>query len=356
MRHRFSLLVAVSILLSVLPVFAQTQIPGAAVGVSLSAKSLNRVSNQTKSNYHKLYAKAWTVLKDNYLHRAKLSQWDSWRHKFDGKLNSRKETLAAIEQMVDSLGDDYTYLLTEKSLKNRAAERRSHQVVTAKRLPNNVGYVSIRTFGSNHVADETHRALRSLRGVDAYVLDLRDNPGGLIDEAFAVFAQFVESGVFTTYDGFQNGDEDKQAYYVYKDAGCLDNNGERTWSKRRPNLTGKKPLVVLVNNDTKSAAEMLTGALRDDGRAKVIGVRTFGKGVLQDTYELDDRSSVKVVTAKYFLPGGTNIHDIGITPDVVVNDSARQLDGATKILKTAIAEEVRRSSTVAGVSTPSSSL
>jgi C-terminal processing protease CtpA/Prc len=348
MRHRISFLIAVSLILSMC---AQTQISGAA-----SSSSEKRVSTYTKTAYQKLYNKAWTVLKDNYLHRHKLAHWQSWKHKFDGKLNSRKETLGAIEKMVDSLGDDYTYLLNEKSLKHRATERRSHQVVSARRLPNNVGYLSIRTFGSNHVANETQKALKSLRGVDAYVLDLRDNPGGLIDEAYEVFAQFVEEGVFTTYDGYQDGDRDTQAYYVYRGAGCLDNNGHRIWSKRRPNLTGRKPLIVLVNNDTKSAAEMLTGALHDGGRARVVGVRTFGKGVLQDTYELDERSSVKVVTAKYFLPGGTNIHNIGIEPDVIVSESENQLDRATSMLKTAIAEEQRRSSTVAGVAMPSSSL
>ena len=353
MRHSLSILVALTILM---PVFAQTQIRGSAAGANTSSISEKRVLPKAKSTYQKLYDKAWTVLKENYLHRAKLADWTAWRHKFDGKLNNRKETIAAIEQMVDSLGDDYTYLLNEKSLKNRAEERRSHQVVKSKRLPNNVGYLSIRTFGSNHVGEETQKALKSLRGVDAYMLDLRNNPGGLIDEAFEVFAQFVDQGVFTTYDGYQNGDKDKQAYYVYRDFCCLDNNGERTWIKRRANLTGHKPLVVLVNAETKSAAEMLTGALRDDGRGKVVGVKTFGKGVLQDTYELDDHSSVKVVTARYFLPGGTNIHDTGIEPDVVVSGTDSQLERATAMLKTAVAEEHRRSSTVAGVATPSSSL
>src|SRR5207253_9994412 len=98
-------------------------------------------------------------------------------------------------------------------------------------------------------------------------------------------------------------------------------NGKISTSRRLPDLVGSKPLVVLVNEDTRSAAELLAGALRDNGRALVVGTATFGKGVLQNTYSLNRNLHIKVVTARYFLPDGDNVHERGLTPDVAVRQA-----------------------------------
>ncbi|MBD5606429.1 MAG: S41 family peptidase [Candidatus Eremiobacteraeota bacterium] len=179
----------------------------------------------------------------------------------------------------------------------RAAVR-DPEVTTARF--GDVAYVALSRFGDRSGA-EVAAALRDARsdGARAVVFDLRANGGGYGDEATAVASAFLRSGpVFTTRE--RGG-----ATTVATATG-------------KPEWTG--PLAVLVDGDTASAAEIVAGAVKDDGLGTIVGARTFGKGVVQSVFPLPDGSAVKLTTARYTTPNGTDIDKRGIVPDVAVSE------------------------------------
>ena len=168
--------------------------------------------------------------------------------------------------------------------------------------PDKIGYVRITQFGDN-TSDELQNALKKLKaeGMQALILDLRGNPGGLLDEAVGVCSKFLPRGqlVVTT-----EGRDHEQ-------------NSTRRADGHGDELKGM-PMVVLVNLGSASASEIVTGCLQDLHRAVIVGEKTFGKGSVQSIFPLDDGSALKLTTAKYYTPSHRVIHEHGITPDVVV--------------------------------------
>jgi carboxyl-terminal processing protease len=134
----------------------------------------------------------------------------------------------------------------------------------------------------------------------AFVLDLRNNPGGLLTSAVEVTEKFVEDGKLVVYT-----------------EGRVRNQNMR-FSAHAKKAYSTIPMVVLVNQGSASASEIVAGALQDYGRAIVVGVQTFGKGSVQTIIPLSDGSGLRLTTAKYFTPKGRSIHGKGITPDIVV--------------------------------------
>ena len=186
------------------------------------------------------------------------------------------------------------------------------EAVEARILPDRIVHLRIKSFQST-TTDEVRRALdaavertASSGGVRGVLLDMRRNPGGLLDEAVRVSDEFLESGVIVSTRG----------------------RGGQLLSEARAHRTGTRPrwpMVVLVDNFTASAAEIVAGALRDHGRAIVVGSDTWGKGSVQNIIELPDGSALKLTVARYYTPSGRSIQAHGIEPDVEVE----QLDEAT---------------------------
>jgi len=168
--------------------------------------------------------------------------------------------------------------------------------------PDKIGYIRIAQFGDN-TSDELEAALKTLKaqGMKALILDLRGNPGGLLDEAVGVCSKFLPRGqlVVTT-----EGRDPEQ-------------NSTRRADGHGDELKGV-PMVVLVNLGSASASEIVTGCLQDLHRAVVLGEKTFGKGSVQSIFPLDDGSALKLTTAKYYTPSHRVIQEYGITPDVIV--------------------------------------
>lgn len=160
------------------------------------------------------------------------------------------------------------------------------------------GYLALSRFGTG-AADELQGALAELgtRGARAFVLDLRGNGGGYGEEATAVASAFIASGT------------------IYS---ALERNGAATVSRATGTSKFHAPLAVLVDGDTASAAEIVAGAIQDDGAGTLVGTRTFGKGLVQSVFPLPDGSAIKMTTARYTTPKGRNIDRVGIEPDVVV--------------------------------------
>jgi len=166
----------------------------------------------------------------------------------------------------------------------------------------NIGYVRITEFGDK-TGDELEAALQKLKGqgMKALVLDLRFNPGGLLDEAVEVCQKFLPRGqLVVTTEG-----RDRRETSVRR----ADGSGDE--------LKGE-PIVVLVNLGSASAAEIVIGCLQDLHRAVILGEKTFGKGSVQSIFPLDNGSALKLTVAKYYTPSHKVIHEHGITPDIIV--------------------------------------
>jgi carboxyl-terminal processing protease len=170
-----------------------------------------------------------------------------------------------------------------------------------------VGYVRISFFGSRTSA-ELEGALRELKksGVTTLVLDLRDNPGGMVSAAVDVSGQFIDTGV-VFYERHKDGTD-------------------KVFNAKRGGEAIDTPLAVLVNRSTASAAEIVSGALQDHERGLLFGERTFGKGSLQNIHELSDNSSVHVTIAHWLTPNRHEIQDAGLVPDVEVTMSQEAVD------------------------------
>ena len=171
--------------------------------------------------------------------------------------------------------------------------------VASRMLDGEVAYISISTFGAN-TADELKSELQTLlaKHPKGLVLDLRNNPGGLLGVAVDVASQFLSEGV-VLYE--QTADAERQAFTV-KGGG----------------LATGIPMVVLVNKGSASAAEVVAGALQDHGRAKLVGERTYGKDTVQNIYQLSDQSSLRVTAARWYTPKAQDIHEKGLKPDLEV--------------------------------------
>jgi carboxyl-terminal processing protease len=165
-----------------------------------------------------------------------------------------------------------------------------------------IGYIRISEFGDD-TGEELEKALDKLKahGMKGLILDLRGNPGGLLDEAVEVCQKFLPRGQLVVSTEGRDPHE----------------NSVRRAEGRGDELKGE-PIVVLVNFGSASAAEIVTGCLQDLHRAVVLGEKTFGKGSVQSIFPFDDGSALKLTTAKYYTPSHRVIHEHGITPDIYV--------------------------------------
>jgi carboxyl-terminal processing protease len=176
------------------------------------------------------------------------------------------------------------------------------------------GYIRLSHF-QEKTDSEFGKAIKALEEenkgpLKGLILDLRNNPGGLLDQAVKVSDRFVDSGVIVSIDGRR--EEQKMKFYAHAQG-------------TMPHY----PLVVLVNNGSASGAEIVAGAIQDLNRGLLVGTKTFGKGSVQTIFPLKDGSGLRLTTAKYYTPNGRSIHNKGITPDIVVEPPKPENEKAT---------------------------
>ncbi len=268
-----------------------------------------------------MYDEIWTLIDRHFLYRDRLRSWNNWRHKFDGRMKTRQASQDAINTMLDSLGDEYTFFRDESATEERKTLRQKPQVVEHKMLEGNIGYIKITTFNSLYCVPETRQALAELSRANALIVDMRDNWGGSITTTYDVFSLLSNSGKFVSMRGTTNRADYVEEMVLSENSSLIITDGVELETPRQFNMSGGKPLAVLVNENTKSAAEMLAGALKDNGRATVIGCRTYGKGIVQRVWEFPNNTSIKISSARFYLPGGANIHRVGVIPDLLVNSA-----------------------------------
>ncbi len=178
---------------------------------------------------------------------------------------------------------------------------RIESVRNARLLDHGIGYVQLTEF-SDHTAEQFEGAVAQLqaKGMQSLIIDPRNNPGGLLDAAVAVAEPFFRSGELIVYTRGRKLSEDEE------------------FRSERSSPPLSLPVAVLINAGSASAAEVVTGALKDTGRAVVVGERSFGKGSVQSVFRLENGEGMRFTTARYYTPGGVSIHERGITPHVEV--------------------------------------
>jgi carboxyl-terminal processing protease len=220
---------------------------------------------------------------------------DQAAERMRGKIGSR------VTLTVERDGEaqqDFEVMRDRIALNPVYAELRSIPANVSNAPVTKVGYIRLNQFNANATAEFT-KALRHLedQGATAYILDLRNNPGGLLQAGIEIARLWLDRGTIV--------------YTVNRQGvlGSFDATGQ---------AITHAPLVVLVNQGTASASEILAGALKDNGRAIIVGEKTFGKGLIQSLFDLFDGSGLAVTVAKYETPSHQDIHRQGITPDRIV--------------------------------------
>lgn len=208
------------------------------------------------------------------------------------KMRGPKGTKVHLTIQRDGATDPMVFSLVRDTIKIESVKSRV--------IDNTIGYVRLTQF-QEATGRDLSRALKQFREqkVQGTVLDLRNNPGGLLTAAVDVSEQFVGNGKLIVYTKGREGKKDE-------------------WFSKTKETLEDYPMIILVNEGSASASEIVAGALQDWGRAVIVGTTTFGKGSVQTILPLGDGSGLRLTTAKYYTPKGRSIQSTGITPDIVV--------------------------------------
>ena len=200
--------------------------------------------------------------------------------------------------------------------------------VKAKLIEPNYAYIRITQF-QERTGEDLAKALKKLRAENKFafngiILDMRNNPGGLLNSSVAVSAAFLKEGQLVVYT--EGRAPDSKMNLTTSPENFIRNNSEKNnYLKKLPADIKNTPMVVLINNGSASASEIVAGALQDHKRALVVGTRSFGKGSVQSILPMANGTAIKLTTARYFTPNGRSIQGKGIVPDVVVEDGMENI-------------------------------
>ncbi len=180
-------------------------------------------------------------------------------------------------------------------------------------LEKNIGYIRLTSFNENS-GEQIKKEIKILeknKNVKSYILDLRNNPGGLLSQAIRISDLFLNNGEIVSTKSRKISEN-------------------RKWFAKEGDLTNGKALIVLINNGSASASEIVAGALKDHKRAILLGENSFGKGSVQSIIPLKNDGAIRLTVAKYYLPSGKSISEVGVSPDIEINEETDDFKIKTK--------------------------
>ena len=177
------------------------------------------------------------------------------------------------------------------------------QSVKSELLENNIGYLRLTSFNDNSSQQikKQIKKLKKNKNLNSYILDLRNNPGGLLSQAIKISDFFLENGEIVSTKSRKKSEN-------------------RKWFAKKGDITEGKTLLVLINYGSASASEIVAGALKDHKRAIILGENSYGKGSVQSIIPLNNKGAIRLTVAKYYLPSGKSISEVGVRPDIEVNE------------------------------------
>ena len=236
----------------------------------------------------------------------------------------------AVEIMRGPVGSDIEITVRRKGVKKALVFNITRKIikvrsVKSKIIDNNIGYIRLTAFNENS-SNQIKKKINEFNkneNIEKFILDLRNNPGGLLSQAIKITDFFLSSGEIVSTKSRQE-------------------NENRKWFAQAGDILNGETLVVLINNGSASASEIVAGALKDHKRAILVGENSYGKGSVQSIIPLRNKGAIRLTISKYYLPSGESISEVGVSPDIVVaedndnfridTDSDNQLTYAIKLL------------------------
>ena len=239
-----------------------------------------------------------------------------------------KSLTEAVELMRGPVGSEIEITVRRRGVKkalifNIIREIIEIQSVKSELIDTNVGYIRLTSFNDNS-SEQIKKEIKILgknKQLKGYILDLRNNPGGLLSQAIKISDFFLENGEIVSTKSRKISEN-------------------RKWFAKKGDITNGKTLIVLINYGSASASEIVAGALKDHKRAIILGENSYGKGSVQSIIPLKNRGAIRLTIAKYYLPSGKSISEVGVTPDIEIieeenfrfnSDTDNQLNFAIKL-------------------------
>jgi carboxyl-terminal processing protease len=241
-----------------------------------------------------------------------------------------KSLSEAVDLMRGLVGTDIELTIRRRGVKKALTFKITREIIEVQSvksdlLENNIGYIRLTSFNDNS-SQQIKKRIKKLKeneNLKAFILDLRNNPGGLLSQAIKISDFFLEDGEIVSTKSRKKSEN-------------------RKWFARKGDITEGKTLVVLINYGSASASEIVAGALKDHKRAIILGENSYGKGSVQSIIPLKNKGAIRLTIAKYYLPSGKSISEVGVSPDIEVNeegddfriktDTDNQLNYAIKLL------------------------
>ena len=241
-----------------------------------------------------------------------------------------KSLTEAVEIMRGPVGSDIKITVRRRGVKKAIIFKITREIikiesVKSKYIDNSIGYLRLTVFNENsgdQIKDKI-KEFNKKKDIKGYILDLRNNPGGLLSQAIKISDFFLENGEIVSTKGRKISEN-------------------RRWFAKKGDLIKGKTLIVLINEGSASASEIVAGALKDHKRAILVGENSYGKGSVQSIIPLKNKGAIRLTISKYYLPSGKSISEVGVTPDIEVEESSdafvintdtdNQLNFAVKLL------------------------
>ena len=232
--------------------------------------------------------------------------------RINGEQVQGKTLMQAVNLMRGPIGSSIEITIRRKGLKKAKIFKIIREIieirsVVSKSIDNKIGYLRLRAFNensSNQLKKEISKLEKNNKLV-GYIFDLRNNPGGLLSQAVKITDFFLNDGEIVSTRGRKSRENRK------------------FFAKKGDRIKGK-PLIVLINNGSASASEIVAGALQDQKRAVLLGETTFGKGSVQSIIPLRNRGAIRLTISKYYLPSGKSISEVGVSPDIKVEEQEKE--------------------------------
>ena len=229
-----------------------------------------------------------------------------------------KSLTEAVDLMRGPVGSDIEITIRRRGIKKALIFKITRKVievqsVKSKTIDNKVGYIRLTSFNENSSAQIKDKIIeiKKNKKIKGFILDLRNNPGGLLSQAIKISDFFLDSGEIVSTKSRKKSEN-------------------RKWFARKGDVIKGKPLIVLTNYGSASASEIVAGALKDHKRAIIIGENSYGKGSVQSIIPLKNNGAIRLTISKYYLPSGKSISEVGVTPDIEISEANEDFKMNTK--------------------------